>query len=74
LKIPVLLSFLISLIFTVMGILILSGVLFPSPYFSGGQEYLRTLFGAVFILYGVFRGVNGYLKMKRKGEDDGELL
>jgi len=68
LNFPVLLSFLISLIFMVMGILILSGVLFPEPYFSS-REYLRTLLGAVFVLYGMFRGVNGYIQMKKKGEE-----
>ena len=67
-KIPVLLSFLISLSFTAMGILILGNILFKDSHFYGGEN-VKTLFGVVFILYGLFRGVTGYLKM-RKGNND----
>ena len=68
LNVPVLLSFLISLSFTVMGILILGNILFKDSHFYGGEN-VKILFGVVFILYGLFRGVTGYLKMKRENND-----
>ena len=51
-----------------MGILILGNILFKDSHFYGGEN-VKTLFGVVFILYGLFRGVTGYLKM-RKGNND----
>lgn len=57
-----------------MGILILGGILFRDSYFFNEQGYLRILFGAVFILYGLFRGINGYFQMRNKRENESDSI
>ena len=46
-----------------MGILILSGIFFNTGYFHS-NETLRYTFGGLLLVYGIFRGVNTYFKMK----------
>ncbi len=46
-----------------MGILILSNV-FTTSYFFRNNEFLRMAFGFVLIVYGAFRGLNTYFKIK----------
>lgn len=55
----------ISLIFTVMGILILTGAYNTAELFKG-NEFYRWIFGGILVVYGVFRAYNAYLKMKYK--------
>jgi hypothetical protein len=63
LKIYHYLSFTISLIFLVTGILILSGLFFNTGYFRN-SETLRYSFGGLLVVYGIFRGVNTFYKIK----------
>jgi cytochrome c biogenesis protein CcdA len=63
------LSFGISLIFVVMGILILSNVFTTSAFFRN-NEFLRLTFGFILIIYGAFRGLNTYFKMKNPGRNN----
>lgn len=65
-------AYLISLIFTVMGILILSNIFSANKYFLSNSS-LKYSFGTLLIIYGVFRAVNTYFKSrnKRKNRDDG---
>jgi cytochrome c biogenesis protein CcdA len=58
----------ISLIFLVAGILILSGAYNTGGLFTG-NEHLRWIFGSILILYGIFRGVNAYFKLKNKNRN-----
>lgn len=50
----------------VMGILILSNVFTASAFFRS-NEFLRMTFGFILIIYGAFRGLNTYFKMKNSG-------
>lgn len=50
----------------VMGILIL-GNMFSSSAFFKNNEFLRLTFGFILIIYGAFRGLNTYFKMKNTG-------
>lgn len=50
----------------VVGILILSNVFSSSSFFKN-SEFLRLTFGFVLIVYGAFRGLNTYFKMKNRG-------
>jgi hypothetical protein len=54
----------ISLIFLVMGILILSGAYNTGELFRN-NELFRYLFGGILLVYGVFRAYNSYLKLKQ---------
>jgi len=65
-------SFLISLIFLVMGILILSNA-YSSGQFFRSNETLRISFGAILVVYGAFRGINAYFKMKNRSRDAGDI-
>lgn len=58
-------SFGISLIFVVMGILILSNILDSKIYF-GGNNLIRYIFGGMLVVYGIFRAYNSYLKITAK--------
>jgi len=62
-------SILISLIFLVMGILIL-GNFFGTDSIFLKDDLVKYLFGGLLIVYGLFRGINGYLKVSRKNKDD----
>jgi cytochrome c biogenesis protein CcdA len=53
----------ISLIFMVMGILILTGAYNTGELFKN-NEFVRYLFGGILVIYGIFRAYNVYLKMK----------
>ena len=53
----------ISLIFTVMGILILTGAFNTDELFRN-NEFIRYLFGAILVVYGIFRAYNAYHKIK----------
>jgi hypothetical protein len=54
----------------VMGILILGNVFSTSAFFRN-NEFMRLLFGFVLIIYGAFRGLNTYFKIKnRSGNED----
>jgi hypothetical protein len=53
----------------VMGILILSNA-FNSSLFFRNNDLIKYSFGSVLIIYGAFRGVNSYFKIKRKPFDD----
>jgi cytochrome c biogenesis protein CcdA len=55
----------ISLIFVVMGILILAGAYNTGELFRN-NEFIRYLFGGILVVYGIFRAYNAYLKMKHK--------
>jgi hypothetical protein len=68
LKIYNYLSFAISLIFTVMGILILGNVFSANAFFRN-NEFMRLTFGFILIIYGAFRGLNTYFKIKNSGTD-----
>lgn len=57
----------ISLIFTVMGILILTGAYNTGELFKG-NEFFRWIFGGILVIYGVFRAYNAYLRMKNSGK------
>ena len=59
-------AYLISLIFTVTGILILGNV-FSTNVFFRNNEFLRLTFGFILIIYGAFRGLNTYFKIKNSG-------
>ncbi len=48
----------------VMGILILTGAYNTAQLFRN-NEFVRFLFGAVLVIYGIFRAYNVYLKMKQ---------
>jgi hypothetical protein len=61
-------SFLISLIFMVTGILVLGNV-FSSNAFFRNNEFLRLAFGFILILYGAYRGLNTYFKIKNSGRN-----
>ena len=50
----------------VMGILILGNVFSSSAFFKD-NELLRLTFGFILIIYGAFRGLNTYFKMKKPG-------
>ena len=52
-----------------MGILILSNVFTTSAFFKN-NEFLRMTFGFILIVYGAFRGLNTYFKMKNAGKQD----
>ncbi len=67
------LSFAISLIFAVMGILILGNVFSSSAFFKN-NDFLRLMFGFILIIYGAFRGLNTYFKMKSSADDSREDL
>ena len=62
-------SIVISLIFTVMGILIL-GNFFGTDSIFLKDDVVKYLFAGLLIVYGLFRGINGYLKAIRKNKDD----
>lgn len=47
----------------VMGILILSGAYSTGELFAG-NEFVRYLFSAILIIYGLFRAFNAYQKIK----------
>jgi uncharacterized membrane protein HdeD (DUF308 family) len=49
----------------VVGILILGNVFSSSAFFKN-SEFLRLTFGFVLIIYGAFRGLNTYFKMKNR--------
>jgi len=53
----------------VVGILILSNV-FSSSAFFRDNEFLRITFGFVLIIYGAFRGLNTYFKIKNSGKNE----
>lgn len=50
----------------VMGILILSNTFTASAFFRN-NETLRFSFGLILIVYGAFRGLNTYFKMRNSG-------
>jgi uncharacterized membrane protein HdeD (DUF308 family) len=62
-------SILISLIFVVVGILIL-GNTFSTSYFFRNNEVMRYSFGALLIIYGAFRAYSSINKLKHKDEND----
>jgi len=49
-----------------MGILILGNVLSTSAFFRS-NEFMRLAFGFILIIYGAFRGLNTYFKIKNAG-------
>ena len=54
----------------VMGILILGNVFSTSAFFRN-NESLKLIFGIVLIIYGAFRGLSTYFKIKNKpGNED----
>jgi hypothetical protein len=53
----------------VTGILVLSNV-FSSNSFFRDNEFLRLAFGFILILYGAFRGLNTYFKIKNSGKTE----
>ncbi|HAX50117.1 MAG TPA: hypothetical protein PK605_10585 [Ignavibacteria bacterium] len=57
----------ISLIFLVMGILILTGAYNTAELFKGNESF-RWIFGGILVIYGVFRAYNAYLKMQNQGK------
>ena len=56
----------ISLIFLVMGILILTGAYNTGELFKN-NEFFRWIFGGILVIYGIFRAYNAYLKMQNQG-------
>jgi hypothetical protein len=50
----------------VMGILILSGAYSTGELFSN-NEFIRYMFGAILVVYGIFRAYNAYVKMRYGG-------
>jgi len=56
----------ISLIFLVMGILILTGAYNTGELFKN-NEFFRWIFGGILVVYGIFRAYNAYLKMQNQG-------
>ncbi len=52
-----------------MGILILSNV-FTTSFFFRNNEFLRLTFGFILIVYGAFRGINTYFKMKNSNNQN----
>ncbi len=50
----------------VVGILILSNVFTTNAFFRN-NETLRLSFGLILAVYGVFRGLSTYFKMKNSG-------
>jgi hypothetical protein len=73
LKASIYLSIAVSIVFTVLGILFISGLLLINPYFNQNHS-TRLIIGIVFIVYGLFRGYTGYLKLKTKNNDRETLL
>ncbi|MBE2216802.1 MAG: hypothetical protein IAE90_01270 [Ignavibacteria bacterium] len=57
----------ISIIFLVMGILILTGAYNTAELFKGNESF-RWLFGGILSVYGLFRAYNAYLKMQNSGK------
>lgn len=57
----------ISLIFLVMGILILAGAYNTAELFKG-NEFFRWIFGGILVVYGLFRAYNAYLKLQNQGK------
>lgn len=55
----------------VMGILILGNVFSTSAFFRS-NEFMRLAFGFVLIIYGAFRGINTYYKIKNAGRNKRE--
>jgi uncharacterized membrane protein HdeD (DUF308 family) len=55
----------ISLIFVVTGILIFTNIFDSRTYFAS-NSFIRYMFGAVLIVYGLFRAYNSYLKITEK--------
>ncbi len=51
-----------------MGILILGNVFSTNAFFRS-NEFMRLAFGFVLIIYGAFRGINTYYKIKNAGRD-----
>jgi uncharacterized membrane protein HdeD (DUF308 family) len=62
-------SILISLIFLVVGILILSNT-FNSSYFFRNNETMRYSFGALLVIYGAFRAYSSFNKLKRGNDEE----
>jgi hypothetical protein len=54
----------------VLGILILSNIF--TGYFFRNNDMLRYSFGALIILYGLFRAYSAYTKLKRGNKDEEE--
>jgi len=54
----------ISIIFLVMGILILTGAYNTGELFRN-NEFIRYLLGGILVVYGIFRAQNAYMKMKQ---------
>jgi len=52
-----------------MGILILSGVFFHAGYFRNNST-LQYSFGGLLLIYGIFRGVNTFFKIKNAGNSE----
>jgi hypothetical protein len=52
----------------VTGILVLGNV-FSSNAFFRNNEFLRLAFGFILILYGAYRGLNTYFKIKNSGRN-----
>jgi uncharacterized membrane protein HdeD (DUF308 family) len=52
-----------------MGILILSGVFFHAGYFRNNST-LQYSFGGLLLIYGIFRAVNTFFKMKNTGNSE----
>jgi len=67
LKVHTYLTIGISLIFLVMGILILTGAYNTAELFKG-NEFFRWIFGGILVVYGLFRAYNAYLKLQNQGK------
>lgn len=55
----------------VMGILILSNVLTAGSFFRN-NELMRMTFGFILAIYGVFRGLSTYYKIKNLSRQDND--
>ena len=64
-----------------MGILILTGAYNTAELFKGNESF-RWIFGAILVIYGIFRAYNAYIKMQNQGrklrsydyDDDNERM
>jgi hypothetical protein len=52
-----------------MGILVLTNY-FSSNIFFHNNDVAKYAFGSLLIIYGAFRGVNSYFKIRRKPENE----
>ncbi|MEO8665891.1 MAG: hypothetical protein ABI462_10365 [Ignavibacteria bacterium] len=59
-NIPIIINFATSAITLIFGALLLTGKLFP-----GGVDSSKLMFGIVLIIYGVYRFINSFTKIKQ---------